>query len=443
LKKTGTSILIICREAAMATVFLFCFTNVDAQTPKPNIIYIMADDLGYADLSSYGRKDYQTPNIDKLAAGGMNFLNAYSATPPTRTAFITGKYPAHTPVGLREPLDWTHNDSTVGLTPEYPSMASALQKAGYETWLVGKWHLGFSPEFSPMKNGFDYFYGHHGGGVDYISHWSPDKDNDLYENDRPIEKEGYLTNILSDKAIELIRQKHNKPFFLAMMFNAPHWPWQSPGDPPYPDTMGWKKGGAPKTYGMMMKSLDDAVGSIMQVLKDQHLDKNTLVIFTSDNGGEQFSDMGPYKGRKMTLWEGGIRVPAMMNWPGKIKAGTTSLQPVITMDWTATILVLAGAKLAGNLQVDGMDMMRTATGRNVIQSRTFYWRLFQRIEQKAMRDSDWKYVKDEKGNEFLFDLSKDPSEKNNLNETNAEVFEKLKKKYHNWESKMLTPVPLN
>ena len=145
----------------------------------------------------------------------------------------------------------------------------------------------------------------------------------------------------------------------------------------------------------------------------------------------------------MALWEGGIRVPAMMNWPGKIKEGTTTLQPAITMDWTATILALAGAKLMGNVQIDGMDMMPTATGRNAIQSRTFYWRLFQRIKQKAMRDGDWKYVQDEKGNEFLFDLVKDPSEKNNLKETNAAIFDKLKKKYLDWESQMLTPVPLN
>ncbi len=149
----------------------------------------MADDLGYADLSSYGRKDFQTPNIDKLAAGGMKFMNAYSAAPvctPTRTAFITGRYPARIPVGLREPLDWTQNDSLVGLTPEYPSMATALQKAGYETLLVGKWHLGFSPEFNPNRNGFDYFFGHHGGGVDYVSHSAPDGARDLYENEVPI-----------------------------------------------------------------------------------------------------------------------------------------------------------------------------------------------------------------------------------------------------------------
>jgi arylsulfatase A-like enzyme len=430
----------------MATVFIFCFAPCRAQVKKPNIIYIMADDLGFADLSSYGRKDYQTPNIDKLAKSGMNFPNAYAAAPvctPTRTAFITGRYPARTPVGLREPLDWSHRDSAVGLITEYPSMARALHNVGYETFLVGKWHLGFLPEYSPMKHGFDYFYGIHGGGIDYVSHRSPDKDIDLFENDRPIEKEGYLTDILSAKAVELIRKKHDKPFFLAMMFNAPHWPWQSPGDPAYPDTMGWKKGGSRDTYGKMMKSLDDAVGRIIQALKDQELDKNTLIIFTSDNGGERYSDMGPYKGEKMTLWEGGIRVPAMMYWPGRIKAGTTSLQPVITMDWTATILALAGTTLPGNIQTDGMDMLPVATGNKSVQSRTFYWRIFQRNKQKAMRDGDWKYFQDENGNEFLFNLAKDPTEKDNIKDINKDDFSRLKKKYLDWEKQKLKPVPLN
>jgi arylsulfatase A-like enzyme len=430
----------------MVTVIVFSPLFMQAQTSRPNIIYIMADDLGYADLSSYGRKDFQTPNIDKLAAGGMKFMNAYSAAPvctPTRTAFITGRYPARIPVGLREPLDWSQNDSLVGLKPEYPSMATALQNAGYETLLVGKWHLGFSPEFNPNKNGFDYFFGHHGGGVDYVSHSAPDGSRDLYENEVPIKREGYLTDIFKDKAVELISRKHEKPFFMALMFNAPHWPWQGPGDPPYPDTMGFKRGGSPKTYAAMMKSLDDAIGKIRQALTDHDLEKNTLVIFTSDNGGEKYSDMGPYQGSKMTLWEGGVRVPAMMYWPGNIKAGSVSGQPVITMDWTATILTLARATLQDNVKPDGINMMPTALGNTTIQSRTFYWRLFQRNKHKAMRDGDWKYFQDEKGNEYLFNLANDPYEKNNLKELEPSSLTLLKKKYADWESIMLTPVPLS
>ena len=164
---------------------------VTAQKERPNIIYIMADDLGYADLSCYGRKDYQTPHLDKLASQGVKFLNAYAAAAlctPTRTAFMTGRYPARTPVGLMEPLRGKHKDSIVGLTPDYPSIAGLLKKTGYETYLVGKWHLGYGPQYSPNKNGFDYFFGFNSGGIDYVSHTNRKGSSELYENGTPIKK---------------------------------------------------------------------------------------------------------------------------------------------------------------------------------------------------------------------------------------------------------------
>src|SRR5438874_6939003 len=218
-------------EKFFLLLFIFPTTLVSAQT-KPNIIYMMADDLGYADLSCYGRKDYQTPNLDKLCSQGIKFMNAYATAPvctPTRVAFMTGRYPARLTVGLFEPIAEGPKDSAVGLSPKIPSIASLMKKADYETYLVGKWHLGYKPEFSPNKNGFDYFFGFHAGAIDYISH-----SNDLYENETRIEKNGYLTDLLSGKAIELISKQHSKPFFLSLMFNAPHWPWQGPGDKPYP-----------------------------------------------------------------------------------------------------------------------------------------------------------------------------------------------------------------
>ena len=229
----------------------------------------MADDLGYADLTCYGRKDYQTPNLDKLCSQGIKFMNAYAAAPvctPTRVAFFTGRYPAHLTVGLYEPIAEGHKDSLVGLSPENPSIGQLLKKAGYETYLVGKWHLGYQPEFSPNRNGFDYFYGFHAGAIDYISH-----SNDLYENEQPTHRDGYLTDIWPDKAIEIISKKHSKPFFLAVMFNAPHWPWQGPLDKAYPDTMRWTSGGSPTIYAAMMKSLDDAVGKIAKTIDDLNL----------------------------------------------------------------------------------------------------------------------------------------------------------------------------
>ena len=417
-----------------------------SQKNQPNIIYIMTDDMGYADLSCYGRKDYQTPNLDKLASQGVKFMNAYAAAPvctPTRVAFMTGRYPAKTPLGLKEPIEWSSKDSLEGLSPEYPSIATGLKKAGYQTFLVGKWHLGFIPEYSPMRNGFDYFFGFKGGGIDYISHRSPRGGSaDLFENDKPVVIEGYMTDLLMNKTIEIIKQKHTRPFFISLMFNAPHWPWQAPGDKAYPDTTGWTTGGSAAVYAAMMKSLDDAMGSIMKTLDaDQKLAKNTVVIFTSDNGGERFSDMGIYKGMKMQLWEGGIREPAFIRWPGKIKANSTTNQVITTMDWTATILSIAGAK--ASVPLDGIDIMPIVTGKKKEQDRTLYWRIFQRRQHKAMRDGKWKYMQDEKGVEYLYDLTIDPSEKNNLKEKEPTVFETLKKKYAVWESTVLTPIPLS
>jgi arylsulfatase A-like enzyme len=219
-------------KKVLLVLFLFAGILAVAQQ-RPNVIYMMADDMGYADLSGYGRKNYKTPNLDELAAQGVRFINAYAAAPlctPTRTAFMTGRYPARTPVGLREPLDWSPNDSTVGLTPDQTSLATLLKKNGYETFLVGKWHLGFSRSNSPIKNGFHEFFGFHGGGIDYISHTDPNGNNDLYENERPVKEKGYMTDLILERAVEIIGRDHTRPFFLSIMLNSPHWPWQAPGD---------------------------------------------------------------------------------------------------------------------------------------------------------------------------------------------------------------------
>ena len=412
---------------------------------RPNIIYIMADDLGYADLSCYGRKDYQTPNLDKLCSQGIKFMNAYASAPvctPTRVAFFTGRYPAHLPVGLYEPIAEGHKDSLVGLSAQDPSIAPLLKKAGYETYLVGKWHLGYKPEFSPIANGFDYFFGFHAGATDYISHADPRGKPDLYENDQPVQKQGYSTDIFSEKAIEIIKMSHQKPYFLALTFNAPHWPWQGPGDKQYADTMQWTAGGSPATYAAMMKSLDEAVGKIVKTIDDGKQSNNTIIIFTSDNGGERYSDNGIYRGRKMSLWEGGIREPAFVRWTGKIKENSITNQVITTMDWTATILSAAGAKADPKFPLDGIDIMPVMTGKQKEVNRTLYWRIVQRNQHKAMRDGKWKYLQDEKANEYLFDLSLDPSEKNNLKDTFPEIFMRLKNNFIEWEKTVLAPIPL-
>lgn len=425
-------------------VFLFTTNLIVAQT-RPNIIYIMADDLGYADLSGYGRKDYQTPNLDKLASQGMKFINAYAGSAlctPTRTSFMTGRYPARTPVGLMEPLTGSKQDSAIGLTPDQPSLPSLLKKSGYASYLVGKWHLGFLPACNPNKNGFEEFFGFHGGGLDYVSHTDPMGNSDFYENEKPVSKNGYMTDLIMERAVDILNRQHNKPFFLNIMFSAPHWPWQEPGDSVFPHGVDkWRAGGSPQVYARMMKSMDDAIGTILKTLDEKKLSNNTIVIFTSDNGGERFSNMGELRGRKALLWEGGIKVPAFIRWPGKIAANSSTQQVAITMDWTATILTLAKTKPDPGFPLDGIDLMPVCRGEKNLATRTLYWRMFQRNQQKAIRDGNWKYLKDEKG-EYLFDLSTDAGEKNDVKEKEKKIFENLKQKYHEWEKTVLEPVAL-
>ena len=304
-----------------------------AQGAPPNIVYIMADDLGYADLSCYGRRDYTTPNIDRLATEGMKFLQAYANSAvcsATRTALITGRYQYRLPVGLEEPLG-TGNTS-VGLPPEHPTLPSLLRKAGYGTTLIGKWHLGNLPDYGPLKSGYDHFWGFRSGAVDYFTHKSglaPDAAADLWDDDTQIEQAGYLTNLLGDHAVKTISDyaAKRKPFLLSLHFNAPHWPWEGPDDEAESQRIRSLvdfDGGSLKTYARMVGAMDAQVGRVLQTLASSGIADNTIVIFTSDNGGERFADTWPFTGKKTELLEGGLRIPALVRWPGHIKAGSTT-----------------------------------------------------------------------------------------------------------------------
>lgn len=414
------------------------------QSKKPNIIYIMTDDMGYGDLSVHGQKQYSTPNIDKLASEGIRFTHAYAAhslCTPTRTAFMTGRYPARTTVGLIEPLTGSSKDSAYGLSENDPSIVSMLKATGYQTMLVGKWHLGFKKEFGPTQNGFDYFFGFHSGAIDYISHNENGNKPDLYENDSLVDVKGYMTDLLADKAALLISQEHAAPFFMVLNFNAPHWPWQVPGSQPYPDTMDFRRGGSKAVYFEMMQSLDKAIGTVMKALDQAGLANETMVIFTNDNGGERYSDNGIFSDSKASLREGGIRVPAFVKWPGKIKPGTITSQMAITMDWSATILAAAGANVPGSVSLDGMDLMPVCKGEKEPVERTFFWRTFQRKDQQAIRQGRWKYLKVE-ADEYLFDVVADPGEKKNMKGNEEKIFQGLKNKYAQWQATVLKPIPL-
>lgn len=429
-------------------VFRFFISLIIFSSPvlaqRPNIIMILSDDMGYADLGCYGSSDNRTPHLDRIAREGVQFNSAYAAGPmctPTRTALLTGRYPARTTVGLIEPLTTKKRDTAYGLTKEIPSLGNALQQAGYETRLIGKWHLGFQRRHSPLQNGFDQYFGFLSGASDYISHYGDGRTPDLFRNDTAVRIEGYLTDLFTQEAVKFISSKHTKPFFLLLTYNAPHWPWQGRKSPAYPDTMDYTAGGSKETYREMITTLDDGIGEILNALQQNHLDSGTLVIFTNDNGGERYSDNGMYSHGKMTLWEGGIRVPAMMRWPGNIAPNQICELPVITMDWTATIRAAARVQSNGSFPLDGLNLIPDICTSSRLEHRTFYWRTYQRSKQKAIRKDGWKYLKIE-NEEYLFDLRNDPRETINLKNRKPTIFNRLKRNFEKWEMTVLPPIPM-
>ncbi len=410
----------------------------DKSSDRPNIIYIMVDDMGYADLSIYGQQDYQTPNLDSLARQGMRFIQAYAAAPvctPSRVAFMTGRYPQRNPIGLREPLVMDSTDIDLGLSPEVPTVSSLLKKSGYHTALFGKWHLGFKPEFFPAAHGFDTFFGITPGGADYISHRYEGQDV-LFENSTPVKEEGYLTDLITKHAVDYI-SKAKGPFFVSLQYTAPHWPWQKPGDPPYADTTRMSSGGDAATFAKMMENLDQNIGEILKAVDKAGISKNTMIIFTSDNGGERYSTMTPLVGRKFQLYEGGIRVPAFVRWPGKIKPGTVTDHVAVTMDWTATILSAANVDIE-DLQLDGMNLLLVLEGSTDKLERILYWRITNRERWDAYRSGDWKYLKTP-DKEYLFNIASDISETNDLKESQPQIFERLRAEFDKMDKEMLAP----
>ncbi|HZB43873.1 MAG TPA: sulfatase-like hydrolase/transferase [Pyrinomonadaceae bacterium] len=421
-----------------------------AAARRPNVLFILADDLGWGDLSCYGRPDYRTPNLDALAREGTRFTDAYSASPvctPTRCAFVTGRYPARTRVGLEEPLSWkkqlTEQRRDVGLPPEHPTVASLLKAAGYRTALVGKWHLGYLPKYGPLKSGFEEFFGIMSGGATYFTHKDANDEPDFFEGEVPVERAGYMTDLLTERAVEYLarRRDDERPFYLSLHYTAPHWPWEGPGDAAAVKSgalgyAGMTAGGSLEAYAAMMKSLDDGVGRVLRALKGARLERDTLVVFTSDNGGERFSFNWPFSGKKFELLEGGLRVPAVVRWPGVVPANRVSRQVAVTMDWTATILAAAGAKADPAHPLDGEDLLPVVRGTRAPFERTLFWR---HNKQSAARKGRWKYYRPDDKNEFLFDLSVDEREQADFKAARRAEFESLRAEYARWESQMLPP----
>lgn len=413
------------------------------RTPKPNIVYIMADDMGYADLSCYGRREYKTSNIDSIATGGVRFLQAYANSAvcsATRTALITGRYQYRLRIGLEEPLQF---QSKYGLPPEHPTLPSLLKKAGYGTTLIGKWHLGGLPEFGPLKSGYDHFWGFRWGALDYFTHKygnaSTDTE-DLWDGDVKIHQAGYLTDLMGDRAVKVIGDyaQSKQPFLLSLHFNAPHWPWEGPDDEAESrriKALVDRDGGSMKTYAAMVTRMDLQVGRVLKALTDGKIANNTIVVFTSDNGGERFANTWPFTGKKTELLEGGLRIPALARWPGHIPAGSTTDQVAITMDWMPTFLAAAGTLPDPAYPLDGMNLLPQLAAKVAPVPRKLYWR-YHFNSQRAYRDGDMKYLKIA-DNEFLFNVVDDPLERANLKERQPEVFQRMVQAYDEWNATML------
>jgi len=447
-KSKGLSRRALLRNAIGAAVVASGVGRTLAQErdAPPNILFIMADDLGYADLGCYGHPDIATPHIDGLAARGVRMLQAYANSPvcsATRTGLITGRYQYRLRIGLEEPLLNPRED--VGLPPEHPTLPSILRKSGYETMLIGKWHLGMLPRFDPRRSGYDHFYGLRGGAVDYYTHLASNRKEDLWDGDTPVRETGYLTELLGNRAVAAVEgfARSRKPFLLSLHFTAPHWPWEAPGDQAESERLRTRSlfhfdGGTQDTYRRMVESLDAQVGRVLAALESNAMTDNTIVVFTSDNGGERFSNTWPFSGRKTELLEGGLRIPTVISWPRRLPGGVISQQVAISMDWLPTLLGAAGAEPDSGFPPDGIDLMPMLGGNAAPLHRKLFWR-YKSNAQRAMRDGDFKFLKIG-DNTFLFNVADDPMERANLKERHKDVYERMLAEWRAWNATMLPEI---
>jgi arylsulfatase A-like enzyme len=374
----------------------------------------------------------------------MRFTQAYANSAvcsATRTGLITGRYQNRLPIGLEEPL----GPRDVGLPPSHPTIPSLLRQAGYATALLGKWHLGKLGKFGPLQSGYDHFWGFRGGALDYFNHSLAGKD-DLWDDDRETREPGYLTDLLGTHAVAALAgyAKQDRPFFMSLHFNAPHWPWEGPEDEMESKRLAESKkpfaafdadGGSQKTYAAMVTRMDMQIGRILEKLDRLGLAEETIVIFTSDNGGERYANTWPFTGRKTELLEGGLRIPAIIRWPGHVPAGAVNEQVMISMDWLPTLVSIAGGHTDPAFPPDGIDLSDSLLSKAPPKGRTLCWR-YLNLSQEACRSGDWKYLKI-LDNTFLFNVVEDPLERANLKEREPAIYQRLVAAYQAWDRQML------
>ena len=417
------------------TLALFFSCSTEQKNP-PNIILIMADDLGYGDIGCFGSDYINTPVLDKMANEGIKFLDFHSngaVCTPTRAALMTGNYQQR--AGLEGVIYAAKEKRIYGLSQDEKTIAGYLKEAGYKTGIFGKWHLGYKPEFNPTFYGFDEFYGYVSGNVDYISHRDGIGLYDWWLNTDTAYEDGYVTDLITNRALDFIRQNKDQSFFVYLPHEAPHYPYQGrndkadrlPGQEFKPHGSRTDVKGA---YKEMVEIMDENIGRVMDLLEQLQLDKNTIVFFCSDNGATNAGSNGELNGFKGSLWEGGHRVPAIAWYPEKIGKGTSTKETILSMDILPSLLSVAGVKYKA--EFDGIDFTKVLFNNAEVSERPVFWRY---RNQTAARKGKWKYlcINEEC---YLFDLENDIQEKNNLINSHTSVANELKKLVLEWEEEM-------
>jgi arylsulfatase A-like enzyme len=433
-------------------VFLITHTlqaGMDKPCGKPHMVIFLADDLGWKDVGYHGSK-IKTPHIDSIAKDGVRLEQFYvqPLCSPTRSSLMTGRYPIR--YGLQVGVVWPL--AQFGLPLAERTLPQGLKQAGYRTVILGKWHLGVhQTEYLPLQRGFDHHYGHYLGAIDYFGH-SRMGGLDWHRNGKPVREEGYTTDLLADEAVKII-EEHNpaQPLFLYVPFNAVHTPLQAPQK--YIDGYQYIKNVKRRKYAAMTTCMDDAIGRTLEALKKRGIADNTLVLFSSDNGGPgQGANNHPLRGRKGSLYEGGVRVPAAARWPGKLKAGSMVNEPLHIVDWYPMLLKLAGASLEQPLPLDGIDAWPTIAHGKPSPHQEILHDVHPGLNPGAIRQGDWKLIvkgthshepKEKKAGTRiieLFNIAQDPSEKLNLAEKYPEKVKELTARLEYYEKRAIPPL---
>lgn len=397
---------------------------------KPNIVLILADDLGYGDVGFTGCPDIATPHIDALQKEGVWFTHAYSngaVCSPTRAALLTGQYQQRN--GMDEVILVAEREK--GLATQAVLLPQVLKSAGYVSGVIGKWHLGFEQKYLPTRRGFDEFFGFLAGNIDYFTHKDRLGNADLWKGERAVDDGRYMTDLIGEEAVRFIDRHKGGPFFLYLPFNAVHDPFQGPEDRPAAD--GPRRGNRTRAvYKAMLESLDKNVGRVMAHLDASGLAENTVVFFLSDNGGvPQIGRNLPFRGNKGSLWEGGIRTPLVARWKGRFPAGRKAPDMVAGMDLFATCVSLAGASLPAGLRLDGVNLTEACLGTGRVQRDTLY---FHHGKQEAMISQGWKYLLDAEGEDHLFRISEDIGETNDRKQAEPQRLASMKAAYAQWKA---------